>query len=289
MSRKGQSIALSISAGDKAELEKLALELGFTWGERANISKLVEAIARREMLLHANNDWSKTRIETLDLARKAAIDAGNISVAIEIAKLLVERSELSIPLRQEIDRFIEQPIQPWRMAVDRYIHRKQPFQLSYQDAAERVWEFTIHHAQIAVHEERQYLDCWCVETDGSQDLPALSHNRCLRIDRITDAAIAPVKGIWRSNLATIAVEIHLYGGLAFAYQSKTTSDSVNEWHPDRPNVRRVIREVSNTFWFIREILCYGKDCEIFSPKPMRDRFQQQLQGLINLYQDTAVE
>jgi predicted DNA-binding transcriptional regulator YafY len=78
----------------------------------------------------------------------------------------------------------------------------------------------------------------------------------------------------------------LFGGLAFAYKSKTNNDSVNEWHPDRPSVRRVIREVSNTFWFIREILRYGKDCEIVSPKPMRDRFQQQLQGLINLYQDT---
>ncbi|GAC1458270.1 MAG: hypothetical protein NVS2B14_06250 [Chamaesiphon sp.] len=63
---------------------------------------------------------------------------------------------------------------------------------------------------------REYLDCWCEETTGNQDLPELVHNWCLRIDRITDASVAPVAEQWYSGLATIPVEMHLFGGLAFA-------------------------------------------------------------------------
>ena len=51
MSRKGKSITLSVSDREKAELETLALEFGCTWGERPNISKLVESIARRQLTL----------------------------------------------------------------------------------------------------------------------------------------------------------------------------------------------------------------------------------------------
>lgn len=53
MSRKGQSITLSISERDKAALEKLAREFGMTWGDRPNISKLVEAIARARITDHS--------------------------------------------------------------------------------------------------------------------------------------------------------------------------------------------------------------------------------------------
>lgn len=66
MGRKGQSITLAISDRDKAELERLALELGMTWGDRANISKLVEAIARRQLTIAPNHDWKIERINALN-------------------------------------------------------------------------------------------------------------------------------------------------------------------------------------------------------------------------------
>lgn len=283
MSRKGYSITLSLKEQDKAQLENLALELGKTWGDRPNISKLVEAIARRELVIAPNHDWNRERIAALNRARTALIDAGEIEMAVAIAQLLLERSELTIPLRSELEQFIARPIAPWRVEVQRYILRQQPFQLSYQDAAERVWHFTIRYAEIATHEARQYLDCWCEETDGNQDLPELVHNWCLRLDRITDAAVSPVSGQWRSNLDTIPVELHLIRGLAFAYQSKTSLDVVNEWATDLPQVRRVVRQASNTFWLIREVLRYSKDCEIVSPEAVRDRLKQELQSLCKRY------
>ncbi|MCD8488252.1 MAG: WYL domain-containing protein [Desertifilum sp.] len=283
MSRKGQSITLSISERDKAELESLALELGMKWGDRPNISKLVEAISRRQLLIAPNHDWKEPRLQALKQALDALTDAGQIETALEVASLLLSRSELSIPLRREVERFIEKPAFPWRIALEHHILRQQPFQLTYQDAAEQIWHFHIYHAQIERHEDRQYLDCWCLETEGNFDLPELSHNRCLRLDRIPDAAIAPISGSWRETLDSIAVEMHLFQGLAFAYRSKTGADIANDWLEDIPQVRRVVRKVSNTFWFFREVLRYGEDCEIVAPDSVRDRFKQKLLSLCDRY------
>jgi hypothetical protein len=283
MGRRGQSITLSVSESDKAQLEALALEFGMTWGDRPNISRLVEAIARRQLVIAPNHDWTKGRVQALNRARIALIDAGEIERAVAIAQLLLERSEISLPLRAELEQFIARPALPWRIEVERYIHRQQPFQLSYQDAAERVWQFTIRYAEIVVHEDRQYLDCWCEETEGNQDISELVHNWCLRMDRIMDAAVTPVNGQWRSGLASVAVEMHLFRGLAFAYRSKTPNDEVNEWLADSPPVRRVVRQVSSTFWLMREVLRYGQDCEIISPQVVRDRVQREVQTLYERY------
>ncbi len=275
MSRKGQSITLSISDEDKAQLEAIARELGMMRGERPNISGLVEAIARQQFLVAANIDWSETRISSLWQAVQALIDTGQVKEAQAIASLLLERSELQPPMREQVERFLQSPPLAWRKEIDRYLLRQQPFQISYHDAADRLWNFTIRYAQITLHEQRQYLDCWCEETQGNQDLPELIHNWCLRLDRIPEATVVPIEGYWRTQMDYIDVEMHILRGLAFAYQAKP-GDSANDWLPDQPRVRRVVRKVSSTFWFLREVMRYGEDCEIVSPESVRDRVKQKL-------------
>ncbi|WP_354666136.1 hypothetical protein [Nostoc sp. GT001] len=49
MSRKGETITLSLSAEEKQQLEQIALDFGQTWGEDPNISKLMRAIAKGEL------------------------------------------------------------------------------------------------------------------------------------------------------------------------------------------------------------------------------------------------
>lgn len=284
MSRKGQSITLSISDEDKTQLEAIARELGMMRGDRANISGLVEAIARQQFLVAANNDWSEARIAALKQACQILIDVGQLQSAQEIANLLLARSELSIPLRQEIERFIENPPPSWRLEIERYIRRQQPFQLAYRDAADRPWQFTIRHAQIAFHENQQYLDCWCEETEGNQDLPELHHNWCLRLDRIpVEAAITPVKGQWHPTLGYVEVEMHLFRGLAFAYKAKL-ADITNDWLKDKPQVRQVVRQISSTFWFFREVLHYGSDCVVISPQSVRKRLSETLIAMCQNYE-----
>ncbi|MBD1921683.1 WYL domain-containing protein [Microcoleus sp. FACHB-831] len=283
MSRKGQSITLSISDQDKAQLEAIARELGMMRGDRPNISGLVEAIARQQFLVAPNNDWSETRIQALAQAVHSLTDAGQIEEATKIASLLLERSELSIPLRKQIEDFLKTPPAAWRLEIEPYIRRQQPFQLVYRDAADRPWSFTIRHAQITFHEKREYLDCWCDETEGNQDLPELHHNWCLRLDRIPPgAAIVPVEGQWRSGLSQLEIEMHLFGGLAFAYKAKP-ADIKNDWLRDQPKVRQVVRQISNTFWFFREVLRYGKDCVVVSPESVRDRMRQEVRSLCSQY------
>jgi hypothetical protein len=284
VSRKGQSITLSIQERDKDQLKAIAAEFGMTWGNEANISQLIKAIARGTLRVAANHDWSLERINALNQARNLLIDAGYIDAALAIAHLLLERGELSIPLKQEIQQFVEQPTVPWRLQIERYIKQQQPFKLSYQDAAERIWNFTIRYAAIVHHEDRQYLDCWCEETEGNQDLPELTHNWSLRLDRIpVETRVIPIKGQWQPSLSQILVEIHLLKGLAFAYRTKTGVDEVNEWHPDLSQVRQVVRRVTSTFWFFREVLRYGEECEIVGPEAVRDRFRQKVRALSALY------
>lgn len=283
MSRKGQSITLSVSERDKAQLEAIALELGMKWGDRPNISKLVEAIARRQLLIAPNNNWSLDRIRALKRAMDGLIDLGETEQAEILANLLLERGELSLPLRTEIESCLLTMRSHWRTEIDRYILRQQPFQLTYQDAAGRLWNFTVRHAKVQLHEKRQYLDCWCEETEGNYDIEELHHNWSLRLERIPEeAAISPVAAKWRSNLDEIEVEMHLSGGLAFAYKAKS-EDIVNNWLPDRQRVRQVVRQVSNTFWFIREVMQYAPDCVVVSPEGVRDRIKQKLINLCRQY------
>lgn len=60
MSRKGESITLSLDATDKAALESIALELGYTWGDKANLSALVKAIAQRKVKLSIDGKEHET-------------------------------------------------------------------------------------------------------------------------------------------------------------------------------------------------------------------------------------
>lgn len=73
--------------------------------------------------------------------------------------------------------------------------------------------------------------------------------------------------------------MHIFGRLAFAYQTKTTADEISEWLADRRGVRRVVKQLSNTFWFIRDVLQNAPDIMVISPDSVRDRLNQKLRLL----------
>ncbi|MDB9529597.1 hypothetical protein PN498_26640 [Oscillatoria sp. CS-180] len=131
---------------------------------------------------------------------------------------------------------------------------------------------TIRYAKIERHEDRQYLDRWCDETEGNHDIAPLQHNWSLCIDRIpSEATISPAEGHWQPELGHIEVEFHLLNQLAFGYRTRTDTDLVNEWLPDQ-QVRQVVRRIHSTFWFFREVRRYGANCAILGPEEVRDRF-----------------
>jgi predicted DNA-binding transcriptional regulator YafY len=283
MSRKGQSITLSLSDRDKEALQEIALSLGIIWGDKPNISKLIEAIARREFLITPNNDWPLVRIQTLITAQQSLIDTGKIEGARIITELLLSRQELTIPQRSALQQFMNNPPPPWRQALDQYIRSHKPFYLDYRDAADRPFRFSIHHAQIVPIEKRHYLQCWCEETDGNRDIPELAHNRTLRLDRIPEAAITSLKGKWKPDLDRIEVEFHLFEGLIHAYRGDDKIDTVNELLSEPTMARRIIRPIASSFWFFREILPYGEDCELIAPDNLRQLFRAKVQALAAHY------
>lgn len=285
MTRPKRSITLSIEEAEKAQLEQLALDFGQNWGDRPNISKLLKAIAKGKLRLAANHDWDKERIDSLARGLNLLKDEGYGEEALTLAHVLLERSELNYPLRQELQAWVDRPSAPWRLEIDRCLRQQRPFRLIYQDAAERLRHFTVRHAQIVRYEDRQYLNCWCDETEGNQDLETLRHNWTLRLDRIPDeAVIAPAEGHWQPELSHIEAEFFLRGGLALGYRSKTKADLINEWQPDTQR-RRVVRRISNTFWFLREVRRYGSDCLIASPADLREQFVQELGRWVESYGD----
>ncbi|MEM7769835.1 MAG: WYL domain-containing protein [Cyanobacteria bacterium P01_A01_bin.37] len=287
MSSKRSSFNLSIAEHEKARLEGLALEFGQTWGDKPNVSKLIKAIARGKLRIAANHDWSRDRIDTFNRILGWLKDNEQLPEALELAHLLLERSELSAPLRYEIQTWVDTPSTPWRLDLERCIRLQRPFRLIYQDAAERLWSFTVRHAVIEHHEDRQYLDCWCDETAGNQDIEALQHNWSLRLDRIPEeAVISQVDGHWQPELSHIQVEFHLLHGLALGYRSKTKADLDVTWLFDK-QIKRVVRRIHNTFWFFREVRRYGADCVVIGPEDVHKRFAQDVSNVFDHYFSNA--
>jgi hypothetical protein len=286
MTRKGSALTLSVSEHEKAQLEQLALTFGQTWGSKPNISKLIKSIANGEIRVAANHDWSRGRIDALNRIRNLCVDFGWLNEARAIAELLLERSEVNLPLRQEVQAFLDKANMAWRLDLDRCILAQRPFRLTYQDAAGRVLNFTIRHAKIVTHEDRQYLDCWCEETEARRDIPATVHNWSLRLDRIpAEAVISTAKGHWQPKLDFVDVEFWLLNDLAFSYRSKTQADLVNEWLAEQ-QVRRILRRVNHTFWFFREIRRYGANCIVIGPEEVRSRFADELLKMAKHYQSS---
>jgi WYL domain len=290
MTRKGQAITLSLGMQDKQSLEELARKFGCNWGDKPNISRLVKAIAQRELAIEPNFDWQLTELEALNNARKALVDLGQTDLALKIADLLLHRGEVEhLCIRSELETFIQMQSVPWRLEVTELIERKQPFRLSeYVDATGQVWIFDVHYAELVRHEGREYLDCWCASSEGNQDLLPLQHNWCFRLDRYRGSVIRPLPkpARWRGDFDRIEVEFHCYGRFAHSYfQSKHDVNDRREycdWVDD--NTYRVVRSVYNTYWLNRELRMHGENCEVIAPAAVRSRFYEELQATLQRYQ-----
>lgn len=275
-------IQLNVSSDDvRPRLEALAEKFGFMWGDSPNVSKFVEAIAQGEIDLipELNSDQIQAFLQALHCLQQQ----GQVQVASSLVKLLY-KFKLSKTTSLELDRLLDIGLGLQLLAqISDFISERQPFHLSYQDAAGRVWTYTVRYAQISYREKRNYLECWCEETEGNQDLPELQHNWSLRLDRINDAGLVPIDGEWRGELDTVDVNFELFGGLAYGYREREADIEVEPFGVE-PYCKRVVRRISNTFWFIREILPYGKDCVVLKPKAIRQKVKEHLEAACSLYE-----
>jgi predicted DNA-binding transcriptional regulator YafY len=168
---------------------------------------------------------------------------------------------------------------------EQFIERKRPFILNYRDASDRAFSWTVRYAEFVTHEKRSYLDFWADEQEDNQDIEPLSHNWCIRLDRIVSVDPVPSGGEWRQGLDTVEVEFHLYKGLSYAYAKETQGLKKGDIVSIRldADTRRVVRRISNTFWFIREIARYVDDCQVIAPDSVRSLILDKAQRLVGRY------
>lgn len=279
MPRKKETLTLSVPPGTKEKLEAIAERLNIRWGNNPSPSGLVSAIAQQEFEVGQPFKLNTSQAKALRQGVRDLIDAGHVEEAKIVLTLLIDRGALEAPLRQSLIQQISQPLEGWRIQADQLIAQKQPFHLVYQNSQGHSLEYTVRYAEVIFNEKRYYLQIWCDETEDSNDLAELRHNRCLRLDRIQ--AIFPISGEWRGRFDTVQVQLHLRGWLVRAYEPKE-----NDIHDEIiANVRQVTRNVVNPFWFIREVFRYGSECVIVSPAAVRDRFKQEILQMIEQYND----
>ncbi len=281
MTRKKETITLSIPPGTKEQLEELARRLNILWGKEPSVSGLIVAIAQEQLEVGQPFTLDYEGVNALRQATIDLIDAGHIEEAQTIITLLLDKGKLEVPLRQYLIKQVSDSRKGWRLEIDNLIDKNQPFRLLYRNSQNQELEYTVRYGRIHFYEKRFYLLIWCEETQDVENdiptLPKLWHNRCLRLDRIV--SILPMSGDWRGQLDYLKVQLHFKNGLVKAYEAKG-DDLENEI---RGEVRQVVRKVVNCFWLNREVRRYGKDCVIISPENVRDVFKQELQELYSLY------
>jgi predicted DNA-binding transcriptional regulator YafY len=281
MPRKKETITLSIPPGTKEQLEALARRLKIFWGKEPSVSGLIVAIAQQQLAVGEPFTLDSNQVKALQQAIKALQDGGHIAEAQTVLTLLLSQSKLETPLRQSLMKQLSQPTEGWRIQIEDFMARKQPFCLLYRNSQEQELEFTVRYAEIPFYEKRFYLQVWCEETkdveDENPDLPELWHNRCLRFDRIQ--SVLPISGDWRGELDFIKVYLQFTGWLAKAYQFREEDLE----HQLRGDVLHVTRRVVNPFWLIREVSQYWEDCVIVTPDSIRDRVKQKLKSLCQNY------
>jgi predicted DNA-binding transcriptional regulator YafY len=282
MPRQKETLTLSVPPGTKERLEAIALRFNITWGKSPSPSGLVTKIAQQELEVGQSFKLTDSQVQSLRQAIRELVDTGHIEEAKSVITLLIDRGDLEAPLRQDLIRQVSQSMEGWRIQVDQFIEQKQPFHVVYQNSQKETQEYSVRYAEVIFYEKRYYLQVWCEQTEDSQDLPELKHNRCLRLDRIQ--ALFPISGAWRNSCDSIKVQINFYNWLIKAYEPQP-DDLQNEVVN---SVRQVTRRVVNPFWLIRELRRYGVDCVIVSPDAVRDRFKQDLVAMLEQYSE-AVE
>ena len=219
-------------------------------------------------------------IESLCKAIACLQDRGDSQNAQVISNLLLERNDLKISLRREIERLLDTTKKSnWRKLLDEFIDEERPFQLSYPDAAQRIWTFNIQYAEIVHRDRREYLQCWCKEINKEAELIELKHNWVLSLDRIGEAFVSSIKAKWKPGLDCIEAELEFHGASALSYEDSDT-DTLKKW---RNQSLRVIRKISDPLSLYRELLLCAEDAVILTPTDLRDGFLIKLQKLSDRY------
>lgn len=258
-----------VPPGTRVQLDHVAARMGFASG-----TELVAAIAGGELELGPGFRLPQHQVEALFLACRALVDLGFEERVRALLELLVAHADLEAPVREGALAQLAASRTPWRLEIDAAIAERRPFLLSYLDAEGRSSQFAVRHARIRFRGKRSYLDVWTDEAAEGDPLPALAHNRTLRLDRIKSMYLLPLAGTWRDAPDELDVEVVFRGRLGKDYEAH--EDDVGDVLAEDGATRHVTRRVTSAYWFLREALGWGAGAEVVGPPSMRELVCDQL-------------
>ena len=109
MSRKKDTITLSIPPGTKERLEAIARKLNILWGKEPSISGLIVAIATQSVSVGEQFTLDKLHVHPLENAIKLLADTGSLCDAQLLVELLLAKATLMPEHRQTLLQSVSQP------------------------------------------------------------------------------------------------------------------------------------------------------------------------------------
>lgn len=298
-------LTLSVPEGGDERLSELALEWGYTWGKRGNPSALLAAIV--------TGDLTPVRFDaaTLQALERAAVLLSQDEAHDEVRALLalLERAGGSdIPEVQGLRSWLATMESPLRASLEQFIARKQPFVVRYTNRAGTEQALTVVHARIRPEAHRFYLEVVSLEEHGNREIKPLRKNWVLRLDRvqaaepllapvaqallspdelaINTAAPAPAGVEWQDVPPSVTATLRMTGTLAHTYmrRAEDLKHAVEEDFRSKRRTLTVEREVTSSFWFLRDVLRHGGECEVVGPPELRGLVQAEVAQMHQRYQ-----
>ncbi|MEB3224113.1 MAG: WYL domain-containing protein [Candidatus Sericytochromatia bacterium] len=265
MQRNQTTLTLSVPPGTKERLAAIAERLGLRWGEQPSPSKLVAAVADGTVPVGTPLGLTGAQSDALLQAVKALHDAGRVAEVRELAPLLTAVGPLDPAQRMAVYAELSRSEMPFRGVIEDAIARQTPVVFQYVGLRGVPSQYLARHVKLTIRERRWYVDIY-TDDKPSNDVAALAHNRCLRLDKVVSALPVPHTEPWVSALDAIEAKLRLFGEDARFYEPHDDDVDVGEVIEGPEGAERTVtRRVAFSWWFIRDILRHGRACKVEGP------------------------
>jgi predicted DNA-binding transcriptional regulator YafY len=263
--RNQTTLTLSVPPGTKDRLAAIAERLGLRWGEQPSPSKLVAAIADGSVSVGAPVGLTGAQAAALLEALRALHDTGHVPEARELAPLLTSTGHLGPDQRMAVYAELARSELPFRGVIEEAIAHRTPIVLQYLGLKGTPSQYLARHVELTIRERRWYVDIY-TEDKPSADIPELAHNRCLRLDKIVSAVPVLHAERWAPELSSIVAQLRLHGEDARYYERHDDDVHVGDLvETAAVPERAVMRRVTFSWWFVRDILRHGSACRVEGP------------------------
>lgn len=282
MTKKGQSITLSLQPSQKDAIELIALNNNCLHGNRGNISKLVSAIADGQLSVYNPHQFDYKTIVNFYLLWKTSLRMGKTDIAETVYKIVKDANPTDIPELKELHSYYESDSNDNIQLIKQFIKDKQCFAIEYSSIGGVLETLHIDHAYFVELNDASYLACHANEPNPKQGLEMLKGNWLLLASALNNADVTAIAGQWSYSLLSIPCVFELSNQMAFNYVGHPWDTNVFTDYNDKCKTT-ITRYVEFDWLFINEMVSYGVDCKILEPSSMVKRLLANVSLVFNNY------